>query len=56
MEDKLPVLVVGGKAGSFLGEYQAGGVIVVLGLGCGARSGRVLLRYGNARRRNVFAL
>ena len=35
-EDKLPVLVVGGKAGSFLGEYQAGGVIVVLGLGCDA--------------------
>lgn len=34
-QDKLPVLVVGGKAGSFLGEYQAGGVIVVLGIGCG---------------------
>ena len=31
--DKAPVLVVGGRAGSFLGEYQAGGVIVVLGLG-----------------------
>lgn len=27
-----PVLVVGGRAGSFLGEYQAGGVIVVLGM------------------------
>lgn len=26
-----PVIVVGGRAGSFLGEYQAGGVIVVLG-------------------------
>ena len=33
-QDKLPVLVVGGKAGSFLGEYQAGGMIIVLGLGC----------------------
>ncbi|MBQ8509206.1 MAG: glutamate synthase [Clostridia bacterium] len=33
-KEKLPVLVVGGKAGSFLGEYQAGGKIVVLGLGC----------------------
>ena len=33
-QDKLPVLVVGGKAGSFLGEYQAGGIIVVLGIGC----------------------
>ena len=28
-----PVLVIGGKAGSFLGEYQAGGYIIVLGLG-----------------------
>lgn len=26
-----PVVVVGGRAGSFLGEYQAGGIIVVLG-------------------------
>ena len=31
-EDKIPVMVIGGRAGSFLGEYQAGGVIVVLGL------------------------
>lgn len=30
--DKIPVMVIGGKAGSFLGEYQAGGVIIVLGL------------------------
>ena len=29
--DSKPVLVVGGRAGSFLGEYQAGGIIVVLG-------------------------
>jgi len=31
-EHRLPTLVVGGKAGSFLGEYQAGGLIVVLNL------------------------
>ncbi len=31
-EEKVPVMVIGGRAGSFLGEYQAGGVIVVLGL------------------------
>ena len=31
--DKVPVMVIGGCAGSFLGEYQAGGVLVVLGLG-----------------------
>ena len=30
--EKHPVLVIGGRAGSFLGEYQAGGRIVVLGL------------------------
>ena len=30
--EKMPVIVIGGCAGSFLGEYQAGGVIVVLGL------------------------
>lgn len=30
--EKVPVMVIGGVAGSFLGEYQAGGVIVVLGL------------------------
>ncbi|MBQ6067504.1 MAG: glutamate synthase [Clostridia bacterium] len=33
--DKVPQLIIGGTAGSFLGEYQAGGVIVVLGLGAG---------------------
>ena len=31
--ERVPVLVIGGCAGSFLGEYQAGGRIVVLGLG-----------------------
>ena len=31
-KDKIPALVIGGSAGSFLGEYQAGGVIIVLGL------------------------
>ena len=30
--DKSPLLVIGGAAGSFLGEYQAGGTIIVLGL------------------------
>jgi len=32
-QDKIPAIVLGGKAGDFLGEYMAGGVIVVLGLG-----------------------
>lgn len=31
-KEKIPALVIGGSAGSFLGEYQAGGVIIVLGL------------------------
>ena len=37
-KEKVPVMVIGGVAGSFLGEYQAGGVIVVLGLTDGKRS------------------
>lgn len=36
-KDKVPVIVIGGCAGSFLGEYQAGGVIVVLGLNSDGR-------------------
>lgn len=28
-----PVVVIGGRCGSFLGEYQAGGIIIVLGMG-----------------------
>lgn len=53
-EDKVPVMVIGGRAGSFLGEYQAGGVIIVLGLDggrvvgnfpcTGMHGGRMLLR------------
>ena len=33
--EKVPALVIGGEAGSFLGEYQAGGWIIVLGLNRG---------------------
>jgi len=31
--DKIPVIVVGGKAGDFFGEYMAGGILILLGLG-----------------------
>ncbi len=31
-QEKIPVMVIGGRTGSFLGEYQAGGIIIVLGL------------------------
>ena len=31
-QEHLPVIVIGGRAGTFLGEYQAGGIIIVLGL------------------------
>ena len=31
-KDKVPTIVIGGKAGDFLGEYMAGGRIVLLGL------------------------
>lgn len=53
-EDKVPVMVIGGRAGSFLGEYQAGGIIIVLALEggravgnfpcTGMHGGRMLLR------------
>ncbi len=32
-KEKKPVIIVGGRVGSFLGEYLAGGLIVVLGFG-----------------------
>lgn len=53
---KVPSIVIGGRCGSFLGEYQAGGVILVLGIGwedrppvgnfCGTgmHGGRIYLR------------
>ncbi len=52
---KLPVMVIGGSCGSFLGEYQAGGMIIVLGLdkdrpvegnfcGTGMHGGKIYLR------------
>lgn len=31
-QEKVPVMIIGGTAGSFLGEYQAGGRILVLNL------------------------
>lgn len=54
-KSKLPVMVIGGTVGSFLGEYQAGGIIVVLNLsnekeivgkfcGTGMHGGKIFLR------------
>lgn len=55
-KDKKPVIVIGGSVGSFLGEYLAGGIIVVLGLnseetpsvgnfcGTGMHGGKIYLR------------
>ncbi|MDR2734471.1 MAG: glutamate synthase [Spirochaetota bacterium] len=54
-KDKKPVIVIGGKVGSFLGEYLAGGLIIVLGLhsaeapvnnfiGAGMHGGRIFIR------------
>ena len=34
-QDKKPVLVIGGIAQDFLGEYMAGGVLILLGLNLG---------------------
>ena len=55
-EDRQPLMIIGDSAGSFLGEYQAGGTIIVLGLeqggnppvgyftGTGMHGGRIVLR------------
>ncbi|MDY3939662.1 MAG: glutamate synthase [Spirochaetia bacterium] len=54
-KEKKPVIIVGGTTGSFLGEYQAGGVIIVLNLngekvctgnftGTGMHGGKIFLR------------
>lgn len=54
-EDKRPVVVIGGTAQDFLGEYMAGGVLVLLGLngggehragfiGTGMHGGTIFLR------------
>lgn len=53
-KEKVPALIIGGGAGSFLGEYQAGGIIIVLGLtdkkivgnfpGTGMHGGKMILR------------
>ena len=55
-KEKLPVMVIGGVCGSFLGEYQAGGLIIVLGrnpdsapivsnfCGTGMHGGKIFLR------------
>lgn len=54
-EGKRPVLIVGGSARAFLGEYMAGGLLMVLGLngkvpvdergvGSGIHGGRIILR------------
>lgn len=58
-KDKIPNIIIGGKAGSFLGEYQAGGIILVLGLnnekndppisnfcGTGMHGGKIYIRTG----------
>ena len=36
-KEKIPVMVIGGCTGSFLGEYQAGGIIIVLGINSDGR-------------------
>ena len=32
-QEHRPVIVIGGTAGDYLGEYQAGGILIVLGIG-----------------------
>ena len=41
-KEKKPIMVIGGCAGSFLGEYQAGGIITVLGLDANERDKKIV--------------
>lgn len=41
-EDKRPVLVIGGTSQDFLGEYMAGGIVILLGLGDRPHKGNFL--------------
>ena len=53
--EKKPILVIGGRTGSFLGEYQAGGLIIVLGLNDDGKN--IVGNFpctGYARRKNFF--
>ncbi|MGB9175910.1 MAG: hypothetical protein WCB46_04150 [Methanoregula sp.] len=54
-QEKRPILVVGGSARAFLGEYMAGGILIVLGLntlppvsergiGSGIHGGEIIIR------------
>jgi glutamate synthase domain-containing protein 3 len=67
-KDKIPVIVIGGQAGAFLGEYMAGGAIIVLGLnvnniddnivgefcGTGIHGGVIYLNHTNSYNKNLF--
>jgi glutamate synthase domain-containing protein 3 len=52
-EDKRPVLVIGGTSQDFLGEYMAGGIVILLGLG--GRPIRVTSSARDARWRDLPA-
>lgn len=52
-KEKCPTIVIGGDAGSFLGEYMAGGIIVLMGkpgeyMASGMHGGVIYLREENA--------
>jgi glutamate synthase domain-containing protein 3 len=41
-EDKRPMVVIGGTSQDFLGEYMAGGIVILLGLGEGTHRGNFI--------------
>ena len=54
-KEKIPVMIIGGHTGSFLGEYQAGGIIIVLGINTVGKPIVGTSHVRNARWKNVFA-
>ena len=42
-KSNVPIIVAGGRAGDFLGEYMAGGIIIILGIHDEAKKNNLLV-------------
>lgn len=44
-KDRFPVIIIGGKAEDFFGEYMAGGILILLGLNTGGNKSSIVGNY-----------
>ena len=44
-KEQFPVMIIGGRAEDFFGEYMAGGILVLLGLNAGADDSSIVGNY-----------